>query len=302
MKTLLAAMLGTIVALGAAAEDYLVIDCTPPYAAKTYRTVADLPEGGLTNRLYARTKLVMRRIPAEAKLGADFWMGVYPLTQEQCVRLTGEPNPSVWCEPEGAEPWTTGYGEPAERPVDSLSWIDLRGVEAAGTNGIVSARGRAGNEVSRRSVLGLIKARTGHAFDLPSEAQWEFACRAGMQSMIYSGSYTEANVAAIAQCASHREANPSPVGKKLPNAFGLYDMIGNAAEFCLDQVTCVFAPYAVDPEGPETSEAPGKHVLRGGHSNTNWNYLDASVRNVCLDSDTAWFIGYRLVAPVEGQW
>ena len=240
MKTLLAAMLGTVVALGAAAEDYLVIDCTPPYAAKTYRTVADLPEGGLTNRLYARTKLVMRRIPAEAKLGADFWMGVYPLTQEQCVRLTGEPNPSVWCEPEGAEPWTTGYGEPAERPVDSLSWIDLRGVEAAGTNGGVSARGRAGNEVSRRSVLGLIKARTGHAFDLPTEAQWEFACRAGTTTPHNCtgepdtfGWFGWRGRSRYPGFRNHWGAT-HPVGLKLPNAWGLYDMHANIWEPCLD--------------------------------------------------------------------
>ena len=222
-------LLVAAVALCVRADDYLVIDCCPPYRATTYRLSADLPEGGLANRQYARTKLVLRRIPAQAKLGADFWMGVYPLTQEQCVRLTGQPSPSVWCEPEGVEPWTTGYGEPAERPVDSLSWIDLRGMDATATNG-----------VSRRSVLGLIAARTGHVFDLPTEAQWEFACRAGTTTDHNCtgdpdtfGWFGWRGRGRYPGGRDHWGAT-HPVGLKKPNAWGLYDMHANVWEPCLD--------------------------------------------------------------------
>ena len=276
--------------------DYMVVDTFAPYAIRYFTSTNAMPRSWFGEEgEWKKSRLVMRRIPAagvefrmdkspsgnmqdiarRTVLTHDFYMGIFELTDQQFRNLCASGNGTV-------------------KPKSGYAFSSMRGSAKIWPED--------GHEVDPSSALQTMRTKTGVQFDLPTEAQWEFACRAGTQSMIYSGSYTEANVAAIAQCASHREANPSPVGKKLPNAFGLYDMIGNAAEFCLDQVTCVFAPYAVDPEGPETSEAPGKHLLRGGNSNTNWNYLDASVRNVCLDSDTTWFIGYRLVAPVEGQW
>ena len=95
---------------------------------------------------------------------------------------------------------------------------------------------------------------------LPTEAQWEYACRAGTQTAYYTGN----DDAALGQTGWYSANSGGHVhagGEKAPNAFGLYDMLGNVRELCSD----FFAPYdekdATDPLGPETAE---KHVSRGG--------------------------------------
>jgi len=95
---------------------------------------------------------------------------------------------------------------------------------------------------------------------LPTEAQWEFAARAGTQTAFYTGNEEEdMNKAGWHGKNSGRKVHP--VGEKAPNAFGLYDMLGNVRELCAD----AFAPYdgkdETDPTGPKDGET---HVSRGG--------------------------------------
>ena len=189
MSRLTLAIVVVVLASAAFGGDYLVIDCHTPCNAAQYASAEDLPHGGLTNRIYARDYLVMRRIPAagqtfrmgneraeadamsgdkdkrlkyytnslphDVTLAADFWMSVYPLTQRQLVLLTGQPNTSAYDRPEATEPWKSGYGEPDERPAECLSWEDLMRLEDE-----LPADGSA----SARSVLGVISKRTGWAF------------------------------------------------------------------------------------------------------------------------------------------
>jgi formylglycine-generating enzyme required for sulfatase activity len=103
-----------------------------------------------------------------------------------------------------------------------------------------------------------LSEKEGTTYRLPSEAEWEYACRAGGAAPSSSG----AKLAAVAWYADNSEGTTHPVGSKGPNAWGLHDMLGNVGEWTLD----VYGPYPrteeeKDPEGPT---AGSTRVVRGG--------------------------------------
>jgi len=121
----------------------------------------------------------------------------------------------------------------------------------------------ANGDVDATSFLGLLRAKTGGAllFDLPTEAQWEYACRAGSTTRFYYGD--DADYAKLGEYAwyfNNSDSKTHPVGRKKPNAFGLYDMHGNVWEWCSDWYES-YAWNAIDPTGPASGSG---HVLRGG--------------------------------------
>ncbi|MCY3020331.1 MAG: SUMF1/EgtB/PvdO family nonheme iron enzyme [Planctomycetota bacterium] len=99
---------------------------------------------------------------------------------------------------------------------------------------------------------------------LPTEAEWEFAARAGTNTIYYSGD-TEPDLLRVACCDTPRSKSGALqfVGRKEPNRFGLYDMLGNAWEWCLDNSGAYTAEPATDPVG-RTDEENEVHYLRGG--------------------------------------
>jgi len=106
--------------------------------------------------------------------------------------------------------------------------------------------------------------KTGMAFGLPTEAQWEYACRSGSRTLWHFGD-DETELEKYAWYGEAPKAGTKSVGQKAPNAFGLFDMHGNAAEWCADWFAEDF--YAVspvdDPTGP-TSQAKLSRIFRGG--------------------------------------
>jgi len=102
----------------------------------------------------------------------------------------------------------------------------------------------------------------GGKFSLPTEAQWEYACRAGSTSRFCFGD-DESGLGEYAWYVGHSDSKTHPVGEKKPNAWGLYDMHGNVWEWCQDWWD--EGDYAKsssdDPTGPATGS---RHVLRGG--------------------------------------
>jgi formylglycine-generating enzyme required for sulfatase activity len=108
------------------------------------------------------------------------------------------------------------------------------------------------------------------AYYLPTEAQWEYACRAGTETTRY-----HPDVNAIAWYEENNNGYPRPVGQKLPNAWGLYDMLGNVWEWCQDGWRTYTAVAAVDPMGPIDADAI--RVLRGG----GWFSSARDVRAAC---------------------
>jgi formylglycine-generating enzyme required for sulfatase activity len=136
------------------------------------------------------------------------------------------------------------------------------------------------------SFMGRLRNRTGLAgFDLPTDAQWEYACRAGTTGALYDGTVNITNVyhdARLYALARYRynggfiggEIGPdrdcttangtAAVGSYAPNAWGLYDMYGNVWEWCLDWYSTHLGTAAVeDPKGPLSPDGGANNLLRG---------------------------------------
>ncbi|HOZ45101.1 MAG TPA: formylglycine-generating enzyme family protein [Candidatus Hydrogenedentes bacterium] len=151
-----------------------------------------------------------------------FWLGKYEITQAQWQKVMGS-NPS------GTDP---------ECPVDKISWDDCQ------------------------TFVAELHTRTNEPFRLPTEAEWEYACRAGGTTEFHFGD-GKADLRKYAWFSANSGGQSHPVGKKEPNAWNLHDMHGNVWEFCQDW--CDRAYYAKspkeDPQGPESGEY---RMLRGG--------------------------------------
>ena len=225
--------------------DYLVCDLDLGTRAY-YATTNDLPEG-VGSDLYRTSKLLLRRIPAAGqtfnclgkypmKLSQDFWLGVFETTQEQYRRvLSAEPGAFTEATAWPTRPVTGGLS--ADFP--QLFHKALRGDSASATT--------VPDAPTDASFFGLLRAKTKLAFDLPTEAQWEVACRAGGTALLPAGVASALDVgrfaangglpAGLTQNAAYGcgDTNGTArVGSYPPNVYGLYDMLGNVWEWCLD--------------------------------------------------------------------
>ena len=198
------------------------------------------------------------------RLTKGYWMGVFEVTQGQWDMM-GLENPSYWT------------AEREARPVETLSLAAIRG-DASGFYWPEN-----GHVVDPASFLGLLRARTGIQFDLPTEAQWEFAARAGATDIRY-GAQTYEGLKATARCWWQRwnytdpaggpeSGGPALVGSYRPNAWGLYDTMGNVAERCVNLWVGNYndpANGGDDPPGP-ASGSTRCGAYRGGEF---YNYID----------------------------
>ena len=135
---------------------------------------------------------------------------------------------------------------------------------------------------------------------LPSEAQWEYACKAGTTSRYYWGAKTDDDYVWCMENTWYANMrNPQPVGQKEPNAFGLYDMMGNVGEWCLDthQKNYEGAPLNdkpwIDPENKIN------RVYRGGSFTNKLHEFYSANRWYFSAKATAYFIGFRLCYSLE---
>ena len=245
-------------------------------------------------------------VPHFVTLTEDYYMGVYEFTQGQFMAIGG-----VW---PGKYPNITNI---PLRPVLGLSWGTIRG-----SYGWPADTREEAHAVSAGSPLGKLRKLTGIDFDLPTEAQWEFACRAGCETPLYNGlTASAANADAIAYTPDNTPletlqtfANdvitesqahiPQPVGEKIPNAWGFYDMLGNAAEFCLDYTKLSnFPEEAIDPVGPSASESGTSRIRRGGTSGdgTSANCRCAH-RSYTSQGASYYYNGFRVMCPLTLKW
>ncbi|MBO4715522.1 MAG: SUMF1/EgtB/PvdO family nonheme iron enzyme, partial [Verrucomicrobia bacterium] len=207
-------------------------------------------------------------------LTQGYWLGKYEVTQEQYEAVMGE-NPSRF--------------KGADLPVENVSWNDAMAFCAKLT------------EIEKDA--GRLPA--GYEYTLPTEAQWEYACRAGTTTAFNNGTNIETIEQINGECPNLDEigwywcnsaSKTHPAGQKLPNAWGLYDMHGNVFEWCLDWYEENYPTSAVtDPTGPETGEY---RVLRGGSYYDYANYCRSAYRYFYADAGWAHF-GFRVaLAPV----
>ena len=137
-----------------------------------------------------------------------------------------------------------------------------------------------------------ISSKTGQNFRLPTEAEWEYACRAGTETPFYTGETLAGDM--IKNQKTERELVPVSleVGLDTPNAFGLHGMHGNVEEWCLDWYGKYPDKPAKDPGGPEKGLF---RVTRGGSHNTPAEYLRSASRSAAIPSDMSNQIGFRVV-------
>lgn len=132
-------------------------------------------------------------------------------------------------------------------------------------------------------------------YRLPTEAEWEFACRSGGKDEKFCGGN---NVKDVAWHDKNSEKTPHPVAQKKPNGLGLYDMSGNVWEFCSD----IFAKtyYENSPKQNPQGAANGRHYLkRGGSWDINENFQRSATRGRGGFEEKHYSTGFRVVFPAK---
>ncbi len=206
------------------------------------------------------------RAQARQMLTKPFYMGLFEVTQKQWELVTGE-NPS------------SRKGE--TRPVDRVSYDMIRGNNKG-------AKWPASGDVDKSSFLGKLRMKSGIAFDLPTEAQREYACRAGTTTRYSYGNKADGDYMWYGDNSGNTFHE---VGMKKPNPWGFYDMHGNVYEWCLDWSGPL--AYGADPKGVA---AGTERVHRGGA----W-FADglSAVRRSAPPSFVESNRGLRLCAPAQ---
>ncbi len=136
-------------------------------------------------------------------------------------------------------------------------------------------------------------ADAGGKFALPTEAQWEYACRAGTSTLYYFGD-SKADLNDYAWSRDVAGGKAHPVGEKKPNAWGLYDMLGNTWEWCEDWYQRDYYKHSPteDPTGPADGLA---RVLRGGGWNDDPIYCTCFFRNRNVPQGASYDQGFRVI-------
>lgn len=207
-------------------------------------------------------------------ISKGFYMGTTEVTQGQWFRIMGY-NPSKYKE----------LGE--NGPVEQVSWDD-----------------------SREFIAKLNQKENTGKYRLPTEAEWEYACRAGSNTAFSSGPITSTtceiipHLEAVAWYCGNAASTPHPVALKKPNAWGLYDMHGNVQEWVLDAckwrdvwtrrtgvITNTYKNNIIDPLSTEGDY----RIFRGGNWNQSAKYARSAERGYFRPNTRRTYMGFRVV-------
>jgi len=193
------------------------------------------------------------------RITKPFYLGVYEVTQAEYEKVMGE-NP--------------GSFKGGSNPVEMVSWHDAV-------------------EFCKR-----LSAKEGKTYRLPTEAEWEYACRAGTTTLYCTGD-DPASLGEYAWCAENCDQKTHPVGEKKPNAWGLHDMHGNVLEWCADWYGRYASEEVSDPSGPETGSY---RVDRGGSWFSGARYCRSADRGRVVPILRGENLGFRVASvPSGGQ-
>jgi len=278
--------------------EYLVVDLL--YSGSAYQlTYMDAPPAGGWDSTHKNRYMAFRRVmPGVYQMGTDddgsvlyedihtvtltkaFYIGIFEVTQGQWENVMGT--------------YPSNYGSSGRdlHPVENISYDLIRG----------SSEGRewpATADVDPDSFVGQMRVRgSSDGFDLPTEAQWEYACRAGTTGSWYSDGPNLPNIAVYSY---NSGSNTWAVGLLNPNSWGLYDMHGNVFEFCLDWITGGLGTAAkVDPVGPSDPDTIPPYyyytrVCRGGaYDLPATEYMKSGYRAGQITTGSSARIGFRM--------
>jgi formylglycine-generating enzyme required for sulfatase activity len=216
---------------------------------------------------------------------SSFYMGRYEVTQKEWRDLMGT---TIQQQRDKAGD-SSLYGEGDNYPMYYVSWYEV--VEYCNARsrreGLTPAYTVSGTTVTLNS------GATGYR--LPTEAEWEYACRAGTTTPYSSGS----SVDSAGWYSSNSGSKTHEVGTKQPNALGLYDMHGNVYEWCWDWYGDYSSGAQTNPLGASSGSASvgALRVARGGSCYDNGQYLRSAGRGYITPSNRDISIGFRLFRP-----
>lgn len=301
---------------------------------------------GVTNNpVYKTDKLVMRKIPAKdvvwrsgdpedaqtthaskvdrhwIKLTYDYYIAVFETTQGQFEKVFGSLTASGTTDgPDYPVNYVNRYytmGYPNQEP-----YLSAYGGAISPEEWVVFPTNSYVRDFGKATFLEKLWKKTGREFHLPTGAEWEYACRGGCDGVLYSGEeQTLVNVAKIAVFGESQKSALQPCGTKAPNAFGVYDMLGNVLEHVNysgeihqgaksgtgDSET----DPAVDPlSNPDTNHKTSYYAVGGSFSGANanqygqWPDMRPSCRSLSYTGhyQSSTFAGFRVVCPVARQW
>ena len=326
--------------------DYMVVDLTASAtngSERYYASTNELPGGLLENKIYRQSLLVMKKVVAKGvrwtmgclaeegqnhnsnaerahpvALTNDYYLGIFPMTRVQSASIGYDAQCFINSDDYGMRP--------ADRVCYNYLFTASKDADAAFMWP---------NAPSESSPLGRLRKRTGLALTLPSEAEWEFACRAGTgerkwnTGAAYTNSTTDANLPGrykmnggyvdngsgtlvTPNTGSDPSVGTAIVGSYAPSRWGFYDMHGNIYEWCLDWGEYDITGYGgrpnIDPEHPlqtlSGATVTGR-IVRGG----SFAWPSANARSACRnwinptasgsDIGSPNLTGYRLCCPAD---
>lgn len=237
-----------------------------------------------------------------------FWMGAYEIRWDEYEIFMYPDDEKKLREVNPSDPGVAKVSDAVTRP--SKPYMEMSFGMGKDGYPAISMTQHAANKYCQ-----WLSAKTGHFYRLPTEAEWEFACRAGTKTA-YSFGDDPKKMPEYGWFEDNSDFKYQKVGKKKPNPWGLYDMHGNVSEWCLDQ----YAPdYSFLKDGVNVSPwnkatKPYPHVARGGSwdeaaerarsaarrgSDTTWKMRDPQLPKSIWWLTDAQFVGFRLVRPLK---
>ena len=312
-----------------APPDYLVIGLEKQNDVRFYASTNFIPYG-IGSDHYRTKAIVMRKIPAEGvhwmmgspddeagrvaereirhgvMFSEDYYMGIYELTQGQ-IKSFGYTEHCAGF---------TNYEDSAICPADRLQPQSLRGYDSSPLTSKFWWPQSGHTNVQPSSVIGKLREKCGlEEIDLPTESQWEYACRAGTFTP-YNIDTNKYELEKFCWHSNNSNKRPNPVGKLMPNNWGLYDMHGNVQEWCLDRLsltndyTAAFPiDYAqrgvvVDPAGSSLCtpvlHSNGKDIMNNQVVNRGGSYYDTFDKRRALRSAYRGQGTFNVATPITG--